>query len=209
MPFRADQLVIERLDVQLTYHSAYTYWSLKGVLAERWAHGPIFGAYGEQPQQISLQPSPDTGDRRILAAYGLKASGLNAEGARWTSEAGELASAWLNDVYEVLQPKKTVNARTNLMALYPIRHSAAVSKNLRQTFYVDEKLRASVPQRFADRFHAATQWMYSEGDQSASGIVGVVGPPTGAISSSGTTKNETTDGGWGCGSCTSRNPRMG
>ena len=76
MPFRADQLVIERLDVQLTYHSAYTYWSLKGVLAERWAHGAIFGAYGEQPQQISLQPSPEHGqsaDSRRLRAEGQRA----------------------------------------------------------------------------------------------------------------------------------------
>ena len=44
MDYRVDKLHLRRYDLQINYHAAYLYWNLRGILAEKWAHGPLFGA---------------------------------------------------------------------------------------------------------------------------------------------------------------------
>ena len=57
---------VQRAVVDVSYHAAYNYWSLRGILAERWAHGPLFGATGESPEQTTLMPPPDVTPPRTI-----------------------------------------------------------------------------------------------------------------------------------------------
>lgn len=163
------------MEAHTTYHAAYAFWSLKGVLAERWGHGPIFGAFSETGDRVLLSPALEEVDRNIAAIYGLRTSGLNAEGPHWVGQAPRLAERWLADVYQVLKPKKTVRVRVDLTAIYPIRDPDRASEALRARFYDDSNLRRLVPDRY-EHFHAAVDWLATEGSPQMSCVLGVIGP---------------------------------
>ncbi len=175
MAWNKKKLRIERLEVSVAYHSAYTYWSLKGVLAEQWAHGPVFGAFNENPAQVTLSPPLEESDRRIAVLYGLKNAGINAEGPKWAPEAPALGEAWLSDVYKVLKPKKTTRARVDLIGLHPISDPDRVSQLIRARFYNDGELSKVVPEHFGS-FHSAVEGIASAHDPRISFVMGVVGP---------------------------------
>ena len=175
MPFDADKLRLERVSVELNYHAAYQYWNLRGVLAERWGHGPIFGGFREGADLVSLVPPSPSADERLLAVYGLRTAGLIAEGPEWSKDAGDLAERWLNDVYETLEPRRTISARVQVIGLYPVRDPMRASHKLRERYYKADTLNRLVPSRFPD-FHAAIEGVALDGDPPMSWIVGVYGP---------------------------------
>jgi hypothetical protein len=103
MEFRQDELVTRRYELQLLHHAAYLYWDVRGVLAERWGHGPYFGAYGDKGDAIVLTDLP--GDQASLyGVYGLRGSALMSEQSD-QSHAPQLAENWLFDCLQVLRPK--------------------------------------------------------------------------------------------------------
>jgi hypothetical protein len=175
----------ERFSAEVSYDAAFAYWNLRGVLAERWGHGPIFAAMGEAANQVNLTPvtEPGDADNRIQVVYGLKGSGLLAEGPERTAQAREVADHWFPDVYEVLAPRKTVRMNVQLFGLYPITNAEQVSRRLRGHFYRNEHLLAALPDRLRehqDSLHGAINWI-SIGDQDGtkrltSLIAGIVGP---------------------------------
>jgi hypothetical protein len=57
MAFNPQLIRLARFQVETSYHSAYQCLSIRGVLAERWGHGPIFEAFNDQGMQIALLPS--------------------------------------------------------------------------------------------------------------------------------------------------------
>jgi hypothetical protein len=176
MPFDVDKLRVERVSVELTYHAAYQFWNLRGVLAERWGHGPIFGGYREGPDVVSLVPPSPSSDERLLGVYGLRTAGLIAEGPEWSESAEDLAQKWLNDVYETLEPRRTTSVRVQVIGLYPVRDALRASNKLRERYYNAETFNKVVPSRFPD-FHAAIEGMGLDGDPPMSWVVGVYGPP--------------------------------
>ena len=168
MPFDREQLRLERLNIDMAYDSAFSYWNLRGVLAERWAHGPVFGAWADAGQQVNLNPGPDAddGDAHITAMYGIKISGLLAEGER-TEGASELALQWLSDVYEVLQPRRVTRISVQMFGLYPVTNPEQASRRLRSHYYRSDNLKAALPERLRgqeDRFHSAINWIVLDGD---------------------------------------------
>jgi hypothetical protein len=181
MPYDEKKLRLERLNVEAAYHAAYGFWSLKGVIAERWAHGPTFGAFNEGPNQVILTPALEEPDRNIAAVYGLRASGLNAEGRNWTAKAPDTATRWLGDVYEVLRPKMTVRVGVSLVALYPLKNPTAASQRLRKQFYRDERLEQLFPSSRYPDFHSAVDWLglkphTEDSYDQMSTVIGVIGP---------------------------------
>lgn len=183
MPYDESLLRIERFDSQINYHAAYNYWSLRGVLAERWAHGPIFGGTQRSEEQTVLVPptGPDQPDLRLLAVYGLRAAALNAEGENWVPRAQKLVSEWYSDVLEVLKPKRCVRMSVDVFALYPIDDPIEASTRLRSAFYNAEKVKQILPDDLHERrddFHAALDFIVPLDEQGSavSVVVGAVGP---------------------------------
>jgi hypothetical protein len=183
MPYDPGLLRTERFHCEISYHAAFNFWNLRGVLAERWGHGPIFGARGEAPNQITLTPAPSPEDPakdiRLQAAYGLHASGMIAEGPEWVPQVPELAVDWLRDAVEVFKPKKCTRVATQVFVLYPVEDAVQVSRRLRGHYYRNDHLETLIPPRLEqhrDSFHSAVDWIIPDGDSQHSLIAGIVGP---------------------------------
>jgi hypothetical protein len=183
VPFNAALLRLERFQAEIAYHAAYNYWNLRGVLAERWAHGPVFGAANEATHQVTLTPAVGKGDdTRLWAVYGLRASGLNAEGETRVREARNLVQNWITDCVAVLQPKRTVRANVSLTALYPVDDIGEASKRLRAAYYREGSLEDVFPaslHEYRQSFHSALDFLVPLDDEGSgvSVIIGAIGPP--------------------------------
>lgn len=182
MPFNRQALRLERFQIEVVYHSAYSFWNLRGVLAERWAHGPIFGGTNEGPQQITLMPLVDNAlDPQLQAVYGLKASGVIAEGEERVREAREIGPKFICEALEVLKPKRVVRVGVNLFALYPVSNIQQASRKLRGAYYRNDPLEQVLPESVRaerDRFHSAIDFIVpKDNGVGLSVVVGAVGPP--------------------------------
>jgi hypothetical protein len=176
-------LRLERVSIEVAYDAAFLFWNLRGVIAERWGHGPVFGAMGEAQNQVNLSPAAEEGvDARIQGVYGLKASALLAEGPDWTAQARGIAEQWFPDVFDVLAPRKTVRMNVQLFGLYPLENAGQAvqaSRRMRSRFYRNDNLLAAFPDRLAeqrDSLHAAINWIAIEEGRQNSLIAGIVGP---------------------------------
>jgi hypothetical protein len=185
MPFDRGQLRLERFTAQVTYHAAYAFWNLRGVVAERWAHGPIFGATNEVPQQVTLLPAQgeEGADASLQAAYGLRASAVTGEGPKRTAEARKIASDFIGDALTALNPKRVVRVEVSLFGLYPLDDVVDASRRLRSIFYGDSQALARVlpptVRNQRGKWYSAIDFIVPETDEGTglSVIVGPVGPP--------------------------------
>jgi hypothetical protein len=176
MPFDLDELRIEKVNLEIGYHSTYTFFGLKGVIAERWAHGPIFGAVGESGSgQLNLTPAsePDV-DERIVGVIGIQTSAFLAEGPHWTSDAPNVAASWFDDIFTVLKPQRTVYYRAEVLAIYPIRDPYVATRRLAERYYRADALNDLAN---TDRYIAAVEFMAPEEQPTRSIVMGVLGPP--------------------------------
>jgi hypothetical protein len=183
VPYKQTRLRVERVQADISYHAAYNYWNLRGLLAERWAHGPVFGAANDQPNQTTLTPAVgDDSDPRLWAVYGLRGSGLNAEGQHWVPQAPKHLDSWIADALAVLKPKRVVRASVSLVALYPVDDIHKTSENLRAAYYQADAVKDMFPESirdYRDRFHSAVDF-FAPFDDEGSGvslILGALGPP--------------------------------
>lgn len=174
-----DRLRTERVHVEVNYHAAWTFSGLKGALGESWAHGPVFGAFGEVGTgQVNLTPPMPSDDPRITAVAGVKASGLLAEGPKWTAQAHSLAQAWIRDVYELLRPRRTVGIRCENFGLFPIRNAEVVNRRLIKRYFDEDEFNRVLGSSERQAFTALDMLTPASGDQpTISSVVGVVGPP--------------------------------
>jgi len=183
VPFDAGELRLERFNLELHYHAAYNFWNLRGVIAERWAHGPVFAGFQEQPSaQVTLLPATTEDDQNLLGIYGIRVSALLGEGPRRTAQAQDLASDWFRDVIQVLKPKLMNRMTIGLFGLYPVDDVADVVQRLRTRYYDDRRLRGLMPatlRQEEDTFHAAVECFVPISDEGSgvSIILGTVGPP--------------------------------
>jgi hypothetical protein len=182
MSYDESRLRIERFDTQINHHAAYTFWSLEGVLAERWAHGPVFGGSRREKDQVLLVPPVSPGsDNRLWAVYGLRGAALNAEGPKWVPRARDLVTDWYSDVLQAFDPKRVVQITVDVFALYPVDDAVTTSQRLRAAYYSDGKLKSLLPDDLHERrddFHAAIDFIVplDENQSSVSVVVGTVGP---------------------------------
>jgi hypothetical protein len=183
--FDNSQIRLERVQTDVGYHAAYNFWTLRGVLAERWGHGPLFGGYSETQDAIVLTPAvaPDTTGppRRIQAVYGLRAAGVNGEGAEGVEDALSISDDWIADVFEVLRPKRAVRVAVVLFFLYPVTNAAQASRNLRGKFYRPSAVEGILPSgllKHRDRYHSAVDMIVPLDDNGSfvSVVIGAVGP---------------------------------
>jgi hypothetical protein len=174
--FDPKRLRVERVHVEATYHAAYSFYGLKGAIAERWAHGPVFGAVGEAGSgQLNMTPATGSGDDRLVGVLGIRASAVLGEGKRWAASAPDVAEELFKDIYTALKPKRTVAVKTDLFGLYPIRDPYRASQLLRARYYQDKAL---LDFAGTSRPHAAVEVFVPDdqgGQQSL--IMGVYGPP--------------------------------
>lgn len=177
MAFDLDKVRLERFRAEMGYHAAYNYLTLKGVLAERWAHGPVFGAVADQGNQITLTPASGFQDKRIDGVYGLRASSFDHECIDCAAETYEQAGEWFNDVVEVLKPKRITRLHTQRFALYPLSNidaAEAATRRLKVRYYKDE-LANLQPDGY--RNFSAVSGISIRDDRYLSIEMGVVGPP--------------------------------
>jgi hypothetical protein len=173
MAFDSKKLRLERVKIDMSYHATYTFYGLKGAIAERWAHGPIFGAVGEVGTgQLNLTPSG--GDERMVAVAGIRTSSLIAEGEQWPTLAVDIGLRWFEDIYRALNPQRTVSAVVEFFGLYPVREPARASQRLRDRFYDDQRLKDLAGE---GPFHAAVDVLASDDMPTRTIVLGVVGPP--------------------------------
>ena len=179
MAFDPKKVRLERFRVELRYHAAYNYLSLKGVLAERWAHGPLFGAFVDQGNQVTLTPEKGFAVDRVDGIYGLRASSFDREKVSNASRSYEQAIQWLSDVVEVLGPKRTTRATANWFGLYPLSNidaARAATNRLVTRYYSKDHLKLIQPKDFEDNF-VAVNGLSLRGDLQLSYDLGVIGPP--------------------------------
>lgn len=175
MPFDRKHLTIARFNTDVTHHSAYNYLSFKGLLAERWGHGPVFGAFNESQYQMNLVPGPDD-PAGTTAFYGLKQAGFNAEPMTDPQATVRLAKEWHRDVLEVLQPKRVIRLAVQWFALYPVSNPNLASKRLRERYYASGGASKLKPERYSS-FHSAVETFIVEDPERWTLVMGVVGPP--------------------------------
>jgi hypothetical protein len=174
MPFDLDKLQIEKVNLEVSYHMTYTFYGLKGVIAERWAHGPVFGAVGESGTgQLNLTPASGV-DERLVGVIGIRTSAFLAEGAHWTSDARTIAASWFDDIFTVLKPQRTVYYRAEVLALYPVRDPYAATRRLAERYYQSTALDTLTN---ADRYVAAVEFMAPEEEPKRGVVLGLLGPP--------------------------------
>jgi hypothetical protein len=181
MPFREDTIRFERFYAEMTYHSAYNYLSLKGVLAERWAHGPLFGAFSEAGAQITLTAAGEPGGpppRPVQAFYGLKASGFVYERLprNELSDVTDDAVSWISDVYTVLSPRRVIGTQVQWFLLHPIDNAERSSRLLRDRYYNATNSARLKPSRYGS-YHSAVENVVTQGPEMYTVVLGVVGPP--------------------------------
>jgi hypothetical protein len=122
------RLKLRKLELQMHYHAAYQFWNLKGVIAEKWGHGPHFGAYSETSNEVRLtaasgEPSP------FVGVYGLKVSAFAAEKTKF-EDASSLAVEWMSDCLETLRPLLVNRLILRLFYAYPSSDEKRVSQAL-------------------------------------------------------------------------------
>jgi hypothetical protein len=178
MSFDPAKVRLERFRVEMVYHSAYNYLSLKGVLAERWAHGPIFGAMTDQGNQVTLTPEDGFKEDRVDGIYGIKASSFDRECVKSKTESYEQAKQWLGDVLEVLKPKRTTRIAGHWFALYPLTNVDAAEAATRRlkVHYLKDEVGNLQPEGYENNFVALTGASL-RGDRLRSFDLGAVGPP--------------------------------
>lgn len=182
MPFRRDRLRVERFHAELRYHAAFLYWNLRGIIAERWGHGPVFGGYMDGPSpQVTLTPAdPWMGEGarpRVRGIYGLQASSLNWEKVGDTREAIDTGKEWFSDIIRVLEPRVVV-AGASWFYLYPILagQRTRVSEKIRERFGNPKELDILRVDGFPE-FHSPVETFQVDGTRTLTRSVGVVGPP--------------------------------
>lgn len=177
--FNADRLTLARMQVDVNYHVAFTYWSLKGVIAERWGHGPLFGAFADLGNQVTLTPTPGQTSRsgQVQAYYGLQAAGFNAEPVTDRAAMQQNAVSWISDVVDVLKPQRVVRVSVNLFGLYPVRDAERASERLRERFYNAGELAKILPERDFTARHTAVESFLVTGDEQTTIVIGAYGPP--------------------------------
>jgi hypothetical protein len=124
--FDKNLLKLRRYEVQIHYDAAYLFWDLRGVLAEKWAHGPHFGAYGTGPDSVTL--SRKAGDSSLVGTYSLKASAFLCEDTSFgITKSENLALEWLGDCLKALKPRRVRRIYSKVIYSYPIRDRQRVS----------------------------------------------------------------------------------
>jgi hypothetical protein len=110
----ADNVVLRKYEVQVTYNAAFTFWSVKGILADRWAHTE-FGGVADQGNQIALSEDharvwePSAGSKSAIA--GLITSLFIADEVDNPSRFQSLALDWFKECFDMLKPKLTHTLR--------------------------------------------------------------------------------------------------
>jgi hypothetical protein len=132
------RLKLRKLELQMHYHAAYQFWNLKGVIAEKWGHGPHFGAYSESSNEVRLtvaagKPSP------LVGVYGLRVSAFGAEHQRFEDASG-LAVEWMSDCLETLRPILVNRLVLRLYYAYPVHDAQRVSQALASEYPGVEQL---------------------------------------------------------------------
>lgn len=174
--FDVKRLRLERFNVEWNYHAAYNFFGLKGALAERWAHGPIFGALGEVGSgQINLTPhSDDTDAERLVGVAGLRASALFGEGKGRAAQAIELWPTWFSDIQAALKPLRSVRLVCEILGLYPVMDEWRVTQRVKQRFYQGQALDQLA---HAAAYHAGPEIFETDGRMRRTIQMGVLGPP--------------------------------
>jgi hypothetical protein len=177
MTYYKNQLRLERMQVDMQYHAAFNYWGLKGVIAERWAHGPVFGAWVDLGNQVTLTQGPSGTDSAAVGFYGLNTAGFNAEPVGNREQTQSNAAEWVGDVMEVLQPKRVTRLAVMWFAMHAVADPVGASKKLRDRYYQPDKLETLLPERDTGNFHNAVEIFLNDGPKQTSIVIGVIGPP--------------------------------
>lgn len=177
MHFDKGRLRLRRYEMQMAYHAAYLYWNLRGVLAEKWGHGPVFGAYGESQDQVTLTPARTDPlvPVQLAGVYGLRNSALLWEDTR-KKEAQDLALEWLSDCLAVLTPRRVVRVALKIVYSYPVKDPKRVTEVLVKDY---PNLGSFPPQSYPVKHVGVTfQARETKGDVDvlATGIFGPYGP---------------------------------
>src|SRR4051794_23257406 len=119
MSIHPEKIRLERFVAEVGYHAAWNFMSLKGVIPERWGHGPLFGAVTDQGNQVTLSPADGIEEENVAAIYGVRASSYDRECVQDRGKTYAEAKRWLRDVLDVLSPKRTTRMRLSWLSLYP------------------------------------------------------------------------------------------
>lgn|GEM_PF-4418863 len=178
MAFDPSRIRLERFKLDVQYHAAYDFFSFKGVLGERYAHGPKFGAFVDQGSQVKLTPEGGFKDDRAEAMFGMRGCSFDQELVDDPQRTYEEARLWTSDVLEVLQPKRITRVIADWFPLYPLSNrdaAEAASKRLRVRYYNKDRFDELMPD-YETKLGALSS-MCLDGDKRWSIVLGVVGPP--------------------------------
>jgi hypothetical protein len=103
----ADQPFLRRYELQVAYDTAFLFMNFRGLVGERWGHGPYFNAWGEQPGQVTFTSSAT--DQSLTGVVGIRVSSLIWHSPDTRDQAASLAENFLADCVEVVKPRTVRN----------------------------------------------------------------------------------------------------
>lgn len=150
MAYEQNKLRLRRFETQINHHSAFLFWNLKGVMAEKWAHGPHFGAYQQEPDRLVLtkkagQPSD------LVAICTLKGSAFISEDMLYP-KIQPLVESWFADCIEVFQPRVVNTLNQKVFYAYPVKDAEKVNGLVLKQY---PGLGTFPPDDYEERFAAA------------------------------------------------------
>ena len=124
---------LRRFELQVQYEPCFTFWNVKGALAELWAHGPVFDQLTDQGNQITL--SSTLNQENAPEGFGGAIGGIVLSSFLWemppsSEDAFALSLQWIDDCLSALKPQKVVRIQALERWLSPTQNSA----NLEQRF---------------------------------------------------------------------------
>jgi hypothetical protein len=123
--------ILRRYEIQILYDTAFLFLGTRGVVAEKWGHGPYFEAWSEQPGQITLTqsaavPSP------LLGIMGIRVSLVVWQTPKSRESASALSSEFLSDCIQAFQPQAIRRVIIKMHYISPTTQPQALNAKLLQ-----------------------------------------------------------------------------
>jgi hypothetical protein len=172
---------LRRFEIVVNYSAAFLFWNLRGILAEKWAHGPHFGAFSDQgPSQFTLTADAGPMDQpiganeskvRTAGMAGLRQSSFVWEDPIRQKAAEEIGLQWLTDVIDVAKPKVVQRIHIRRYHSKSIRRPDAVQKKIDDEFLSGNSVG---PPNYHHKFNGVA-FQYREHDLTTTGQFGIWG----------------------------------
>jgi hypothetical protein len=121
--------ILRRYEIQVAYDTAFLYLGTRGVVAEKWGHGPYFQAWSEQPGQITLTQTADA-TSQLSGVLGIRISLVVWQKPKSRESASQLSCEFLSDCVKAFQPQNIRSVGVKLHYISPTEQPQVLNAKL-------------------------------------------------------------------------------